>query len=164
MSRPSDYKRHFISAVVKRSGICRATVEQVLPAVFDEIRYQLSEGAGKVPIESFGTFIVVDIPERQYHYTYGGRNEIRTCPATQRLKFAPTRNMRREVIETHKFDPSRRSFTHHYDDPPLRKKNKLGYNNKQKGFWRGPVPRPEASETPEVSETSENSEISEHSE
>ena len=139
MSRPYEYKQHFISAVVKRSGICKATVEQVLPAVFDEIRYQLSEGAGQVPIESFGTFIVVDIPERQYHYTYGNHDEIRTCAATQRLKFASARNLRREVLETHRFDPSRRSFTHHHDDPPLRKKNKLGYKKNQKGFWRGEV-------------------------
>lgn len=137
--RPRDYKQHFISAVVKRSGICRSTVEQVLPAVFDEIRYQLAEGPGMVPIESFGTFIVVDIPERQYRYTYNGRNEIRTCPATQRLKFASARNLRREVLENHRFDPSRRSFVHNIADPPLRKRNKLMYKSNEKGFWRAEV-------------------------
>lgn len=128
--RPHEYKKHFIAAVVKRSGICRATVEQVLPAVFDEIRHQLSEGALCVPIESFGTFAVVDIPERTRHYTYKGADELRTLPPTQRLKFAPTKNMRREIQE-HRFDPSRQSFSRHPDDPPIRKRKDLRYNTRK---------------------------------
>ena len=68
---PKEYLTRLSAAVVKRSGICQATVEQVLPALFDEIRYQLIEGRYHcVPIESFGTFGIVEIPERQYHYTY----------------------------------------------------------------------------------------------
>lgn len=120
------YKKNFISAVVKRSGICRATVEQVLPAVFDELRYQLTEGSQCVPIESFGTFAVVDIPERTRRYTYKDKDEIRTLPPKRRLKFAPTKNMSRE-IESCRFDPSRRSFTHHPADPHLRTRNSLRY-------------------------------------
>ena len=138
MVRPRDYKQHFISQVVKRSGIAKATVEQVLPAVFDELRYQLSEGARCVPIESFGTFAVVDIPERTYHYTYGGRNEDRTIAPTQRLKFAPTKNMREEIL-THTFDPTRRSFTHNPKDPPIRKKKELQYDKKHRVFYRSPA-------------------------
>lgn len=124
--RPHDYEKHFISAVVKRSGICRATVEQVLPAVFDEIRHQLCEGSKCVPIESFGTFAVIDIPERKRRYNYKDVDEVRTLPPTQRLKFAPTRNMRRELTE-HRFDPSRRSFQRHPADPPIRKRKALRY-------------------------------------
>lgn len=141
MVRPKDYKQHFISQVVKRSGIARATVEQVLPAVFDELRYQLSEGARCVPIESFGTFAVVDIPERTYHYTYGGRDEDRTIAPTQRLKFAPTKNMREEIL-THTFNPSRRSFTHNPKDPPIRTRKDLVYDNTRKVFYREPVASP----------------------
>lgn len=139
--RPHDYRKHFIAAVVKRSGVCRATVEQVLPAVFDEIRHQLAEGSLCVPVESFGTFAVIDIPERQYHYTYGGRDEIRTVPACKRLKFAPTRNMRREVVEQQRFDPTRRSFVHNPKDPPIRKRKGLKYQPNQKGIWREAVPK-----------------------
>lgn len=135
--RPRDYKEHFIGAVVRRSGICRATVEQVLPAVLDEIRYQLSEGFGFVPIESFGTFAIVDIPERQYHYTYKC-DRIINLPPTKRIKFLPTRNLRNE-INAGQFDPTRRSFTHDSRDPLLRKKKDIRYRNDQKGFWRAAV-------------------------
>ncbi len=136
--RPHEYKKNFIAAVVKRSGISRATVEQVLPAVFDEIRHQLTEGALCVPIESFGTFAVVDIPERTYHYTYGGRDEFRTVPPTKRLKFAPTKNLRREV-DAGQYDSSRHSFERHPDDPIIRKRKELKYQKNQKGFWRKQV-------------------------
>lgn len=136
MSRPREYKEHFISQVVKRSGIARATVEQVLPAVFDEIRYQLAEGCGCVPIESFGTFAVVDIPERKRRYTYKGADELRTLPPTQRLKFAPTRNLTREVVEEHQYDPTRRSFVHDPHDPPLRKKKGMKYNKRREVYLR----------------------------
>jgi len=140
-SRPSDYKQHFIAQVVKRSGICRATIEQVLPAVFDEIRYQLTEGSGCVPVESFGTFALIDIPERQRLYTYKRDTpELRTLPPTQRLKFAPTRNLRRE-IEAHRFDSTRRSFVHDPHDPPLRKKKGLRYQPNQKGIHLVRLPK-----------------------
>lgn len=61
--RPGNYKEHFIAAVMRRSGTCRSTVEQVLPAVFDEVRFQLTEGAGLVPIEL----------ETPYHKRYSKR-------------------------------------------------------------------------------------------
>ena len=138
--RPHEYKTHFIAAVVKRSGICRATVEQVLPAVFDEIRHQLSEGAMCVPIESFGTFAVVDIPERRRRYTYKGADEMRTLPPTQRLKFAPTRNMRREIQE-HRFDSTRQSFTRHPSDPPIRTRKALRYNKRSDVYISQPKKR-----------------------
>ena len=127
------YTDKFIAAVVKRSGICRATVDQVLPAVFDELRCQLVEGSQCVAIDSFGTFAVVDIPERTRRYTYGGRDEIRTYQPKRQLKFSPARNMRQE-IETGKYDPSRRSFTHHPSDPPLRTRLKMGYNRRKQIF------------------------------
>lgn len=135
--RPHDYKEHFIAAVVRRSGICRATVEQVLPAVFDEVRFQLTEGYGCVPIESFGTFALIDYPEREYHYTYKC-DKIVTVPAKKRLKLRPARNLRNE-IEAGKFDPTRHAFTHDPHDPPLSMKKDMRYRNDRKEFWREAV-------------------------
>jgi len=135
--QPREYLQKFAAAVVKRSGICLATVEQVLPAVFDEIRYQLCEGNYKcVPIDSFGTFGVVEIPERQYHYTYKGADEMRTLPLQKRLKFYPTRNLRQEM-EAGQFDPSRRSFKRHPDDPIIRKRKNMKYQPMKKGVYKG---------------------------
>ena len=122
-----EYLHRFAAAIVKRSGIARPTVEAVLPHIFDEIRYQLTEGKLCVPIESFGTFAVVDIPERQRHYTYGGRDEMRTLPPKKKLKFAPTRNLRRE-INAGQFDPTRKSFYRHPNDPPVRARSNMAYN------------------------------------
>ena len=127
---PKEYLTRFAAAVVKRSGIARPTVEAVLPHIFDEIRAILTEGSYPcVPIEGFGTFAVVDIPERQRHYTYNGADEIRTLPPKKQLKFAPTRNMKREINEG-KFDPTRRSFSRHPDDPPIRKRSDMHYNKR----------------------------------
>lgn len=135
----NKYAKSLVAAVVKRSGICTATVEQVLPAVFDEIRQQLVEGPGIVAIESFGTLAVIDVPERQYHYTYGGRDELKTVAPTKRIKFAPARNLRREV-DAGQFDPKRKSFLHYPGDPMLRGKAKLGYHKTNLPFNRsGPT-------------------------
>lgn len=134
---PKEYLQFLSAAVVKRSGICQATVERVLPALFDEIRQQLCEGQYPcVPIESFGTFTVVDIPERQHLYTYKGRNELRTLAPTKRLKFAPTRNLRREVEDGH-FDPTRQSFRRHPKDPAIRKRSALVYRPCRDGVYKG---------------------------
>lgn len=135
---PKKYLQKFVAAVVERSGVCRPTVEAVLPHVFDEIRYQLTEGDLCVPIESFGTFAVVDIPERQRRYTYGGRDEIRTLPPKKKLKFAPTRNLRLEV-ESSRYDPTRRSFVLQPGDPPIRKRKHLKYCKNRKGIWLKPI-------------------------
>ena len=125
---PKTYLQKFAAAIVKRSGIARPTVEAVLPHVFDEIRYQLCEGQNPcVPVESFGTFAVIDVPERERKYTYKGKNEIHRLPATKRLKFKPTSNMKRE-IDAGKFDPSRKSFSRHPDDPKIRKRAAMKYN------------------------------------
>ncbi len=140
--RVHEYRNYFIAAVVKRSGICRATIEQVLPAVFDEIRFQLTEGCGCVPIDSFGTFATVDLPERQRHYTYGGRDEVRSYPPKLKLKFAPTRSMRRE-IEARRFDTTRKAFLHDSRDPKIRTKKNLAYN-KRNTVYVGPASSPEA--------------------
>lgn len=123
---PKTYLQKIAAAVSKRSGICQATVEQVLPAFIDEVRFQLIEGNRCVPIESFGTFALIDIPEREHLYTYKGKTTLKHLPATQRLKFAPTRNMRRELEAGH-FDPTRRSFTRHPKDPAIRKRAALCY-------------------------------------
>ena len=131
--KPYFTKQEFFSSIVKRSGICRTTVEIVAAAVFDEIRRELTEGSGYVPIDSFGTFALVDIPERTRRYTYGGRDELRHYDATQRFKFAPSRNMRRELQE-HKFDGTRTAFSHHPSDPPIRNKNSLRYNHRNQVF------------------------------
>jgi len=135
---PKNYLQKFAAAVTKRSGICQATVEQVLPAVFDEIRYQLAEVKNScIPIESFGTFAVIDVPERQHEYHYKDKDEIRKLPATKRLKFRAAKNMRREVIEQQCFDPSRRSFSRHPQDPPVAKRNKMLYQPNKHGVNKG---------------------------
>ena len=130
---PGKYKGILIAAVVKRSGICRATVEQVLAATFDEIRFQMAEGSECVPIQSFGTFAVVDYPERQYRCMKDGQPVVRTTPAKRRFKFAPTKNMRRE-IEQRRFDPSRQSFHQHPDDPFIRTRRSLQYKGSKQGL------------------------------
>lgn len=123
---PKQYLQKFAAAVVRRSGVCQATVEAVLPAVFDEIRCQLSEGKRScVAIDSFGVFYVMDVPERQRRYTYKGKDELRTYPPDRRLKFRPAKNMKRE-LQQGRFDPSRRSFSRHPKDPILRKRKYQG--------------------------------------
>ena len=126
---PKTYLQKFAANVVKRSGICKATVEAVLPHVFDEIRYQMTEGTLCVPIESFGTFAVIAIPERRRLYTYKGANEIHTLPATLRLKFNPTNNFKQEIANQ-QFNPTRQSFTRHPDDRPVRKRRNMRYNKR----------------------------------
>ncbi len=122
-----------VSAVVKRSGICRATVEQVLPAVFDEIRYQLAEGKKRcVPIESFGTFGTKALPWRKHTYTYKGVTKTVIKEPTLRIKFLPTRNFRRE-IESGTFDPTRRSFYRHPKDPAIRRRKDIKYKPMKEG-------------------------------
>lgn len=126
---PKQYLQKFAAAVVKRSGICQATVEQVLPAVFDEIRYQLCEAKRPcIPIDSFGTFAVIDVPERTRRYTYKDTDELRTYPPEKRLKFRPAKNMKRE-LQQGRFDPTRRSFTRHPQDPIIRKRRQMHYQD-----------------------------------
>ena len=135
--RPKEYLQKFSAAVVKRCGICQATVEQVIPAVFDEIRYQLIEGDYPcVPIDSFGTFAVIDVPERMHHYTYKGADEWRTLPPQKRLKFAMAHNMKRELNEGC-FDPTRKSFTHHPKDPTIRRRKNMTYKANRKTIHKG---------------------------
>lgn len=133
---PKEYLQRFAANVVKRCGICQATVEQVLPAVFDEIRYQLTESNHPcVPIDSFGTFAVIDVPERKYHYTYKC-DEIRTLPATRRLKFRPAYNFRKE-LESGQFDSTRKSFRRHPKDPIIRKRKDMKYQPNKHGVYKG---------------------------
>ena len=128
---PSLYFKKFVADVVKRSGISRPTVEAVLPAVFDEIRYRLTEGKYPcVPIEGFGTFAVIDKPEHQYLYNYKGANQIKTVPAQKVIKFAPTANLRHEV-DAQKFDPERHSFWRHPADKPIRRRQHMQYQGGQ---------------------------------
>lgn len=137
---PKTYLQKLAANIVKRSGIARPTVEALLPHVFDEIRYQLTEGEYPcVPIEGFGTFAVTDVPERTRRYTYNGANELRHLPAGKKIKFAPTCNLKREV-NNGKFDPTRRAFTHHPDDPKIRKRADMRYN-KRKQVFLAPLPK-----------------------
>lgn len=128
---PQQYLKKIASAVSKRSGICQATVEQVLPAFIDEVRFQLTEGKLSVPIDSFGTFALIDIPERQHLYTYKGANELRTLPPKKKLKFAPARSFRRE-LEAGVFDVSRKAFCRHPKDPILRNRAQMAYRADRK--------------------------------
>ena len=128
---PSLYFKKFVADVVKRSGIARPTVEALLPHVFDEIRYRLCEGkTPSIQIESFGTIAVTDKPEHEYLYNYKGANQVKTVPAKKVIKFAPARNLKREIAAG-KFDPTRRSFVHNPADPPLRTRPHMGYQGGQ---------------------------------
>lgn len=141
---PSLYFKKFVADVVKRSGIARPTVEALLPHVFDEIRYRLCEGKTPgVSIESFGTIAVIDKPEHQYHSNYKGVQRVCDVPAKKVIKFAPARNLKREIAAG-KFDSSRRSFVHHPADPPLRKRNHMGYQ-KGRPINARPIPQKEKS-------------------
>ena len=123
---PQQYLKKIAAAVSKRSGICQATVEQVLPAFIDEVRFQLSEGRLSVPIESFGTFAMIEIPEREHQYTYKGVTSTKHLPPKKKIKFAPAKSFRRE-IETGHYDNSRKSFSRHPKDPVLRNRAQMAY-------------------------------------
>ena len=126
-----------VMAIVRESGICRPTVEQVLPFALDYIRRELVEGDKQcVAIESFGTFAIKDVPEREHLYTYNGKSEMKHLPAKRVIKFSPTRNFRLEV-ERGQFDPSRKSFTHHPDDPAIRLRSKFKYNKHEGPINKG---------------------------
>ncbi len=123
----NSHLRSLAAAVVKRSGIHQATVEAVLPHVFDAIRYELINGDyHNVPIESFGLFCLKRVPGRQYHYTYNGADEWRTLPPKAIVKFTPTKSLRREV-ELGEFDTTRSSFHRHPDDPIIRRRQNMIY-------------------------------------
>lgn len=127
---PKSYLQSFAANVVKRSGINLPTVMAVLPHVFDEIRFQLTEGTLCVPIESFGTFAVIAKPERQRRYTYKGVDEVRTYPPTMCLKFKPTHSFKQEIA-AQQFNPTRQSFFRHRDDRPIRKRRHMRYNKRR---------------------------------
>lgn len=136
---PKSYLTKLASAVSKRSGICQATVEQVLPALFDEIRCRMTDDEFPcVAIESFGTFGVITKPEREYDNTYRGVRKHVHLEERRVMKFYPTRNLRQE-IEARSFDPSRRSFEHHPDDPALRRRNKMVYHKMKVPIPKGQI-------------------------
>jgi nucleoid DNA-binding protein len=141
--QPHKYFQKFAAAIVQRSGIARPTVEAVLPHVFDEIRYQLTEGSLCVPIEGFGTLYVKDVPEHEYLYNRNNANRICTVPEKKQIKFAPARNLTDEM-NAGKFDAMRRSFVHMPGDPLLRKRNDLRYRpakkyNREQGVCSRPL-------------------------
>ena len=135
---PKQFLTQLAKDVSKRCGICTATVEQVLPAFVDEIRYILAESKYPcIPIESFGTFAMIDVPERDRLYTYKGKSEIRHLPAKRKLKFSPTHSFRRE-LEDGKFDPTRKSFSRHPKDRRIRKRGDMQPRKKHPAFGIGP--------------------------
>ena len=135
---PKEFLQRIAADVSKRCGICRATVEVVLPAFVDEIRYILAESKYPcIPIESFGTFAMIDVPERDRLYTYKGKTEIRHLPAKRKLKFSPTHSFRQE-LEQGQFDPSRKSFSRHPKDRRIRKRGDMQPRKKHPAFGIGP--------------------------
>ena len=135
---PREFLQRFAADVSKRCGICQATVEVVLPAFVDEIRYILAESKYPcIPIESFGTFAMIDVPERDRLYTYKGKTEIRHLPAKRKLKFSPTHSFRQE-LEQGQFDPSRKSFSRHPKDRRIRKRGDMQPRKKHPAFGIGP--------------------------
>jgi nucleoid DNA-binding protein len=124
---PKSYLKKIAANVSKRCAIALPTVLQVLPAFIDEVRYQLAEGSYPcVPIESFGTFAVINRPEHEYLYNYKGANQVHVIPARRQLKFKPAASFQRE-IETAQYDPTRKSFSRHPDDKPIKKRNDMRY-------------------------------------
>lgn len=122
---PREFLQRFAADVSKRCGICQATVEQVLPACFDEIRERLVEGRYPcVPIESFGVIGVIQKPERQYKIR--GKDEYKLLPPKKTLKFYMARCFRNE-LEQGAYDPSRKSFSRHPKDPALRYRSQMNY-------------------------------------
>lgn len=114
-------------AVQKRCGVHHATVEQVLVAFIDEVRYRVVEDRWHcVPIESFGTFALKELPERQHMYGYHGERKMHTLPPKNLMKFCPTKNMRLDV-EAGKIDWSRRSWQRHPQDPMIRRRCDMRY-------------------------------------
>lgn len=126
MCSKSHRLRKLASAVSKRSGISLQTLEVAIPAIFDEIRYQLAEGDQYVIIESFGTFASIIIPERQRHYVYGDVDEVRTLPPKRKIRFSPSTGMRHDV-EAGRFDTARRSFELKAGDPKPRSRAGMLY-------------------------------------
>lgn len=144
---PKKYLKQFAANVVQRSGIARPTVEAVLPHVFDEIRYQLTEGTLCVPIDGFGTFSVIDRPEHEFLYHRGDVKEIKTVVAKKQLKFKPTKNLKREV-DAGRYDPTRRAFSRHPDDPVIAVRRDMRYRpaknyNREEGSWGKPISKAE---------------------
>ena len=122
---PKQFLTQLARDVSKRCGICQATVEQVLPAVFDEIRQRLVEGRYPcVPIESFGVIGIIQKPERQYKIR--GKEDYKLLPPKKVLKFYMARNFRNE-LEAGAFDPTRKSFSRHPKDPALRYRSQMNY-------------------------------------
>ena len=135
---PKEFLQRIAADVSKRCGICQATVEVVLPAFIDEIRYILAESKYPcIPIESFGTFAMIDVPERDRLYTYKGKSEVRHLPAKRKLKFSPTHSFRQE-LEQGQFDPSRKSFSRHPKDRRIRKRGDMQPRKKHPAFGIGP--------------------------
>lgn len=130
---PKRYLNKLAQAVSKRSGISANTCMVVLPAIFDEIRQTLCEGKYRcVTIESFGTFIVRQIPQR--HYTRrmpDGTTRLVDLPPKLKVAFSPTRNMRCEVEES-TFNPTRQSFHLHPDDRGIRIRKSIPDPTKRK--------------------------------
>ena len=149
---PKEFLQRIAADVSKRCGICQATVEQVLPAFVDEIRFRLAESKYPcVPIESFGTFAIIDVPERDRLYTYKGKTELRHLPAKKKLKFAPTASFRRE-LDRGQFDPSRRSFSRHPKDKRIRKRADMQPRKKHPAFAIGPKAGQEWKPTTDVTD------------
>lgn len=141
--QPHKFYKKFAAAIVQRSGIARPTVEALLPHVFDEIRYQLTEGRGEVLIEGFGTFAVIERPEHEYLYNRDGANRVCIVPAKKKIKFAPTRNLTDEVNRG-QYDHSRRSFVRMPGDPYVRRRHDLRYKrvkgyDRSQGSWGSPL-------------------------
>ena len=126
MRNYNKFYQKFAADIVRRSGISRPTVEALLPHVFDEIRYILTEGNGDIAIEGFGTFYVKDVPEHEYLYNRNNANRICTVPAKKQIKFAPARNLTDEM-NAGKFDTNRHSFTRMPGDPLLRHRSDMRY-------------------------------------
>ena len=142
MTRMSNiHFRRLVAAVSRESGICKPTVEVVLPVVFDVMRRDLTEGDKQcVQIESFGTLAVKELSARGYHYRRPEKGIDRWVekPARRILKFSPTKNMRR-AVEQGRFDPSRRSFFHHPDDPKMRYRSQFKTRCENPQVYKSPT-------------------------
>lgn len=130
--QPKKYLYKLSQAVSKRCGISIATCQVVLPALFDEMRFALCEGDYRcVAVESFGSFIVKQLPKRHYNRRQpDGSVHLIDLPPRLQVTFKPTRNLRREV-EASRYDPTRESFVCHPDDHPIRARKSIMVKTKK---------------------------------
>lgn len=109
-------RQHFVEAVMEQSGVDRATIEHVVPVVFDVIRQQLCQGE-RVRIANFGVFFPLKLKERTVINNTGHTPRTHVLPAEWRPRFRPADTFTAE-LRARLYDADRTSF-HRTGEPNL---------------------------------------------